>query len=305
MNLQASDEERILAFLTVIVRPAFLTWIEFRFSAENLDIKEKRTNLINFMVLTSINFVTCKGALASPPHHSPSPSSVLLHGLTLSPGSPMEAKRVSISYDPQRRCPVAPGFSYNDNGGLTDSVSGSTGSYTVSDFMTKKKDLNVVKPTTTVDEALETLVSKRISGFPVVDDDWNLVGVVSDYDLLALDSISGGRQNDTNMFPEVDSSWKAFNEIQKLLNKTKGQVVGDVMTPSPLFVGESTKLEDAARLLLETKYHRLPVVDSDGKLVSNHSCLPLPLCYASNCRKLAYKRGGIVRAAMRATEGSM
>ncbi|KAI5661111.1 hypothetical protein M9H77_20434 [Catharanthus roseus] len=39
--------------------------------------------------------------------------------------------------------------------------------------------------------ALETLVDKRITGFPVIDDDWKLVGVVSDYDLLALDSISG------------------------------------------------------------------------------------------------------------------
>lgn len=69
------------------------------------------------------------------------------------------------------------------------------------DFMTKKEALYVVKPTTSVDEgisitfasvlqfydqftgplltftdaALETLVEKRITGFPVVDDDWHLV----------------------------------------------------------------------------------------------------------------------------------
>ncbi|KAL6530143.1 CBS domain-containing protein cbsx1, chloroplastic [Orobanche minor] len=58
-----------------------------------------------------------------------------------------------------------------------------------------------------------------------------------------------------------------FNEIQKLLSKTNGQVVGDLMTPAPLVVCETTNLEDAARLLLETKYRRLPVVDGDGKLV--------------------------------------
>ncbi|CAN7091481.1 unnamed protein product [Brassica rapa subsp. narinosa] len=40
------------------------------------------------------------------------------------------------------------------------------GAYTVGDFMTGRQHL------------------------PVIDDDWNLVGVVSDYDLLALDSIS-------------------------------------------------------------------------------------------------------------------
>ncbi|KAI4383419.1 hypothetical protein MLD38_009257 [Melastoma candidum] len=39
-------------------------------------------------------------------------------------------------------------------------------------------------------KALEMLVENRITGFPVVDDDWKLVGLVSDYDLLALDTIS-------------------------------------------------------------------------------------------------------------------
>ncbi|CAN4112175.1 unnamed protein product [Withania somnifera] len=141
------------------------------------------------------------------------------------------------------------------------------GNYSVGDFMTRKEDLHVVKTTTKVGEALEMLVEKRVTGLPVVDDDWKLVGVVSDYDLLALDSISGAGQADTNLFPDVDSTWKTFNEVQKLLSKTNGKVVGDVMTSTPLSVSENTNLEDAARLLLQTKYRRLPVVDVDGKLV--------------------------------------
>ncbi|GMI86465.1 CBS domain containing protein 1, CYSTATHIONE [BETA]-SYNTHASE DOMAIN-CONTAINING PROTEIN 2 [Hibiscus trionum] len=153
------------------------------------------------------------------------------------------------------------------SGTLTaNSVSPRGGVYTVGDFMTRKEELHVVKPTTTVDEALEALVEHRITGFPVIDDDWKLVGLVSDYDLLALDSISGQR-TENNLFPEVDSTWKTFNEVQKLLSKTNGQVVGDLMTPAPLVVRETTNLEDAARLLLETKYRRLPVVDVEGKLV--------------------------------------
>ncbi|KAF7071892.1 hypothetical protein CFC21_077123 [Triticum aestivum] len=150
------------------------------------------------------------------------------------------------------------GLAGNNNGG-----------YTVGDFMTKREDLHVVKTSTPVDEALEMLVQNRISGFPVIDDDWELVGVVSDYDLLALDSMAGCGLADTNsnMFPEVDSTWKTFREIQRLLSKTSGKVIGDVMTPSPLVVRETTNLDAAARLLLETKYHRLPVVDSAGKLV--------------------------------------
>ncbi|KAK1299759.1 hypothetical protein QJS10_CPB13g00364 [Acorus calamus] len=178
------------------------------------------------------------------------------------------------------------------SGGLmngSDSVLPSNSLYKVGDFMTKKEDLYAVKPSTTIDEALQILVENRITGFPVINDDCKLVtevgsskiffcvqcthmaefqvGVVSDYDLLALDSISGSRWVDTSLFPEVDRTWKTFNEIQRLLSKTNGKVVDDVMTPSPLVVHENTNLEDAVRLLLETKFRRLPVVDGAGKLV--------------------------------------
>ncbi|KAL7002837.1 CBS domain-containing protein cbsx1, chloroplastic [Sarracenia purpurea var. burkii] len=163
--------------------------------------------------------------------------------------------------------PRSPFVTSANASGMTNYTPRQSGIYTVGDFMTKKEDLHVVKTTTTVDEALDTLVDKRITGFPVIDDDWKLVGVVSDYDLLALDSISGNGQADTSLFPDVDSSWKAFNKIQRLLSKTNGKVVGDLMTPAPLVVRETTNLEDAVRLLLETKYRRLPVVDNDGRLV--------------------------------------
>ncbi|XP_010070561.2 CBS domain-containing protein CBSX1, chloroplastic [Eucalyptus grandis] len=158
--------------------------------------------------------------------------------------------------------------------------------YTVGDFMTRKEDLHVVKPYTTVDEALEILVENRITGFPVIDDDWKLVGLVSDYDLLALDSISGGGLADNSMFPEVDSTWKTFNQVQKLLSKTNGQVVGDLMTPAPVVTRETTNLEDAARILLDTKYRRLPVVDAEGKLVG------------------IITRGNVVRAALQIKRAS-
>lgn len=42
-------------------------------------------------------------------------------------------------------------------------------------------------------------------------------------------------------------SMQTFNEIQKLLGKTNGKVVGDLMTSAPLVVRENTNLEDAAR----------------------------------------------------------
>jgi hypothetical protein len=55
------------------------------------------------------------------------------------------------------------------------------------------------------------------------------------------------------------------------------------MTSSPLVVRENTNLDAAIRLLLETKYRRLPVVDSTGKLVSGSTlaCKFLFVCFSS------------------------
>ncbi|KAK6151206.1 hypothetical protein DH2020_016138 [Rehmannia glutinosa] len=152
---------------------------------------------------------------------------------------------------------------------IANAASPKNGVYTVGDFMTRKEDLHVVKSTTTVEEALEMLVENRITGFPVIDDDWKLIHEMKVKLQRSCDQLLllGTGKTDTDMFPEVDSTWKTFNEVQKLLSKTNGQVVGDLMTPAPVVVRETTNLEDAARLLLETKYRRLPVVDGDGKLV--------------------------------------
>lgn len=165
----------------------------------------------------------------------------------------------------------------------------STHHLTVGDCMTKG-ELITATVNTTVDEALEALVEHRITGMPVVDDDGILVGVISDFDLLALDSISGKRpsSDENSLFPEAKSTWKAFKEIQKLLHKTHGRTVGEVMTPNPLVVRPMTNLEDAARILLDSKFRRLPVLDENGKLVG------------------LLTRGNVVRAALmmkRAAEG--
>lgn len=200
---------------------------------------------------------------AACPAHRPPPSVVPSAGLglLLNPAS-VSANRASGPCKSPTVAAAAAGGALAAN-----PVPPKSSVYTVGDFMTRKEDLHVVKPYTTVDEALEMLVENRITGFPVIDDDWKLVGLVSDYDLLALDSISGVGPADNSMFPEVDSTWKTFNEVQNLLSKTNGQVVGDLMTPAPVVTRETTNLEDAARILLDTKYRRLPVVDAEGKLV--------------------------------------
>jgi CBS domain-containing protein len=71
------------------------------------------------------------------------------------------------------------------------------------------------------------------------------------------------------------------------LNKTHGKTVGEVMTPSPLVVQEMTNLEDAAKVLLDSKFRRLPVVDEKGRLIG------------------LLTRGNVVRAALEMKQAAM
>ncbi|EIE19786.1 cystathionine beta-synthase [Coccomyxa subellipsoidea C-169] len=131
--------------------------------------------------------------------------------------------------------------------------------------MTKGKIFSA-RVNTSVDEALELMVKHRVSGLPVLDESNRVVGVVSDYDLLSLDAVSGKMQ-EAGFFPRADTNWDSFHEVQKLVLKNAGRVVGDVMTENPVVVRANTDMTSAARMLLDTRVRRLPVVDDDGRLV--------------------------------------
>ncbi len=54
----------------------------------------------------------------------------------------------------------------------------------VKDYMTRR--LITFKPKTNVVEAMDVFLKNRISGAPVVDDDGNLVGILSEVDLMQV-----------------------------------------------------------------------------------------------------------------------
>lgn len=132
----------------------------------------------------------------------------------------------------------------------------------VGDVMTR--GVHTVTSATTVLEALQLVVDKKVTGLPVIDEDNKVVGVVSDFDLLALDRKALVQDI---MFPPTDQSWQAFNDLKRSLEKIEGKNVEDVMTMDPVVVRSETSIDAAAKLLLESKIRRLPVVDKTGALV--------------------------------------
>ena len=93
-----------------------------------------------------------------------------------------------------------------------------------------------IKRGSTVADALKMMEEYHIGGIPVVDDEKHLVGIVTNRDL----------------------------RFERDLNK----LIDDVMTKDNLITtNQSTDLEQAAQILQQHKIEKLPVVDSDGKLI--------------------------------------
>ena len=96
---------------------------------------------------------------------------------------------------------------------------------TVGDVMTH--DVITTSPQAPVTEAAERLANHRITGMPVVDERGNLVGVVSDFDIIGK----------------------------------RGRTVGEIMTRGVISVSPQTPLEEAAHILTGARIRRLPVLD--------------------------------------------
>jgi CBS domain-containing protein len=130
-----------------------------------------------------------------------------------------------------------------------------------SDVMT----LNVITvgPETTVQQ-LATLLSERgISGAPVVDAAGNMIGIVSEGDLLHRAELGTEKRD------ERRRSWWLEHYAAGLAQeyvKSHGRTVNDIMTRDVITVTEDTSLADVATLLETGRIKRVPVV-REGKIV--------------------------------------
>lgn len=100
----------------------------------------------------------------------------------------------------------------------------------VSDVMTS--DVAAVPPGESLKDVAKLMLERRISGVPVVDGEGDVLGVLSETDLLV----------------------------------PRGHVAGEAMTSPAVTIAPARPLTVAADLMLERSINRLPVVDA-GKLV--------------------------------------
>ena len=117
------------------------------------------------------------------------------------------------------------------------------------------KDVITVTPQTTIENAANIMLRSHISGLPVVDEQGQLVGIVSESDFLRRNEIGTGRKR-AKWLQFFLGPGTAANEFVR----ERGRKVEDVMTPDPITVGEETPLEDLVRLMEKNDIKRLPVM---------------------------------------------
>ena len=132
---------------------------------------------------------------------------------------------------------------------------------TVRDIMTS--EVTTVSPETPVENAARMLFSQSISGMPVIDGDSKLVGVVTEFDIIAKE----------------------------------GATVGDIMTTDVVTVSEDTDAETVAQILTSRRVRRVPVVQ-DGAVVGIVSRSDLVRLFALtrwSCETCGYHTRGFER----------
>jgi len=105
-----------------------------------------------------------------------------------------------------------------------------------------------VAPQTPLKEVAALLVDRRISAVPVVDSSECLVGIVSEADLVSLET---GEDPRRHILPPHPST------------RPVPQQASEVMTREVVTLPEEADAAEAARLMLDRKVKRIPVVAGD------------------------------------------
>ena len=129
----------------------------------------------------------------------------------------------------------------------------------VKDIMTK--EIVSVSPETEIANAAKILLEKRINGMPVIDAFGRLVGIICQSDLVA--------QQKGIPIPSVFTLLESYipltsmKRLDKEMKKIAALTVKEAMTPDPVAVSLETGIEEVAKLMVDKKYHTLPVVEGD------------------------------------------
>lgn len=128
----------------------------------------------------------------------------------------------------------------------------------VQDIMTKT--VKTASPDTSVRDVAMVMCFNKISGLPVIDKAGQIVGMISEKDIL------------WGMFPSLHESIRVpsvpdFEALEKEYKDIVNQRVSDLMTAKVFTVTPDMPVLRAATIMFRNRIRRIPVADDSGRLV--------------------------------------
>ena len=134
--------------------------------------------------------------------------------------------------------------------------------WTVKEIMSREPI--TVGPDTPVTEAAKLLLDRRINGLPVVDSEGKLTGIICQSDLVTQQK----KFPIPTLFTLLDGlvPLQSTKSLDREVKKITATTVGEAMTPDPVTVDPGMTIDEVATLMVDRKFHTLPVVEG-GLLV--------------------------------------
>jgi CBS domain-containing protein len=125
-----------------------------------------------------------------------------------------------------------------------------------------QRDLTSVLENDRIQDTVHILYSHNISGVPVVDEEWSLIGYISESDILKAAVPTYLEVLAQTTFLDGDEECYLYRRFSAIGHSP----VKEYMNRKPVSVGLGTGLMSVADIMLRRGIKRIPVVDS-GKLV--------------------------------------
>jgi len=127
------------------------------------------------------------------------------------------------------------------------------------------KPVITINKDASIDELSSLLLKGKISGVPVLDQEGNMVGIVTEGDIIVQDT----DLHFPRYFKLLDSIiyLESLSKFKENLRKHLATRVEDIMTREVKTVNETTPINEIANLMTQRNINRVPVVDDNKKLV--------------------------------------
>ncbi|GAB6058379.1 CBS domain-containing protein [Desulfonatronum parangueonense] len=126
------------------------------------------------------------------------------------------------------------------------------------------RDVVTVTPDTDINAAAAILLEKDFNGLPVVDEQGKMVGILCQSDLVVQQ-----REFPLPSFFTLLGGFVALTSLEKLqraVDKMAATKVSQAMTLDPVSVTPDTPVNKVAELMVDRKFHTVPVLENN-KLV--------------------------------------